>query len=86
MEMKHPANYFAFYSLIKFLDSELVSALSEIYTSLLSIMLRPRSLKTWKEMDVWIEILKQKADRETPLLQTTFNSAPNSVSSVVSFK
>ena len=58
----------------------------EIYTSLLSIMLHPRSLKTWKEMDVWIEILKQKADRETPLLQTTFNSAPNSVSSVVSFK
>ena len=27
MEMKHPANYFAFYSLIKFLDSKLVSAL-----------------------------------------------------------
>ena len=77
MEMKHPANYFAFYfQRVSRQDcSKFGWRTCEIYTSLLTIMLQSRSRQTWKEMDVWIEILsraKAREERPRPALAANF--------------
>ena len=69
MEMKHPANYFAFYSLRDSrLDSSLQLGILDSWNFQLTThnyVLCPRSPQTWKEMDVWIEILTQARELQT---------------------
>ena len=84
MEMKHPANYFAFYSpRVSRLDSSLQLGILDLWNFHLTThnyVLCPRSPQTWKEMDVWIEILTQA--RESALAA---NSKPSSWRCLKSF-